>query len=348
MRTFGINYDSGFVGRGTTTHEPFETAVVEREMRVIRQDLRCDAVRITGGDADRLEAAANAAAAAGLEVWYSPFTNDLSATELRSFLLDAAERAERLRQSGASIVLLAGSEISLFNGTFLPGRTHQERLAALTDPALRPTAIPEARRRLNEFLTDIVRETRARFQGAVGYASLPFEAVDWTPFDVIASDAGYVDATSGPGFESGLRALTGQGKPFAVTEFGCAPVPGAAALGSRSGDFIEWAEDGRPLRMTAEMARDEQEQARYLLDLLRLFEAGGVDAAFVYTFARWDLPASDDAERDFDRASFGIVKVLPPGRTATAYPGLPWEPKAAFHALAEYGSRRSEVTPRRG
>jgi len=67
----------------------------------------------------------------------------------------------------------------------------------------------------------------------------------------------------------------------------------------------------------------------------------GVDTAFVYTFASRHLPTSDDPERDFDLGSFGIVKVLPSGRTGTAYPGMPWEPKAAFHRLAEYGRARA-------
>jgi hypothetical protein len=37
-------------------------------MRVIHDDLHCTAVRITGGDPDRLEVAAQHAAEAGLEV----------------------------------------------------------------------------------------------------------------------------------------------------------------------------------------------------------------------------------------------------------------------------------------
>lgn len=72
MRALGINYDTGFTSAGTTTHEPFDPAAVRREMRVIRDELHCDAVRVTGGDLDRLETAARHAAEAGLEVWYSP------------------------------------------------------------------------------------------------------------------------------------------------------------------------------------------------------------------------------------------------------------------------------------
>jgi SAM-dependent methyltransferase len=55
VRAFGISYDTGFTSAGTTTREPFDPAVVGREMQVIRGELRCDAVRITGGDRRRLE-----------------------------------------------------------------------------------------------------------------------------------------------------------------------------------------------------------------------------------------------------------------------------------------------------
>ena len=74
-----------------------------------------------------------------------------------------------------------------------------------------------------------------------------------------------------------------------------------------------------------------------------MFESEGVDAAFVYTFARFDLPHRDDAQLDLDRASAGVVKVLEgpidaASTTRRRYPGMRWEPKAAFDALAEgYG-----------
>ncbi|MGH3628155.1 MAG: hypothetical protein ACRDRL_12050 [Sciscionella sp.] len=341
MRVYGINYDVGFSSCGTTTHEPFDANTVRREMQIIREDLRCDAVRITGADPDRLETAARHAAAAGLEVWYCPFTNGLTSDELMELLIDAAERAERLRQEGASVVLLTGSEISLFNRDFIPGDTHEERLRVLTDPERRTATLPEARARVHAFLARAVTEVRERFGGPVSYASLPFEGVDWAPFDVIATDAGYRDATTAPGFREGLRVQTSQGKPFAVTEFGCAPYRGATDRGSRSGQIVEYDEHARSVRLTDAVARDEEEQARYVRELLNLYDEEGADAVFVYTFARWDLPTSADPERDFDLASFGIVKVLERGHTGTTYPGLPWEPKAAFHSLAEYGHARA-------
>ena len=121
--------------------EPFDADVVRREMRIIHDDLHCTAVRITGGDPSRIELAAGLAAEAGLEVWFCPFTKQLTQEELLALLADGAERAERLRRRGAEVVMCTGSEVSLMNLGFFPGETLQERLAAG-----RPLAGEETRR----------------------------------------------------------------------------------------------------------------------------------------------------------------------------------------------------------
>jgi hypothetical protein len=56
----------------------------------------------------------------------------------------------------------------------------------------------------------------------------------------------------------------------------------------------------------------------------------------VYTFARYDLADRSPSHDDFDMASPGLVKVLGEGRRGQCYPDMPWEPKAAFTALANY------------
>ncbi|MGP4101149.1 hypothetical protein [Nonomuraea sp. KM90] len=346
MRAYGVTYDTGFLSAGTTTHEPFEPDTVRREMRIIREELHCDAVRVTGGDPDRLEIAARHAARAGLEVWYSPFTNDLTQEELMAFIVDSAERAERLRREGARVVFLTGSEISLFTRGFLPGDSLRERLGLMAEPARLRATLPELHVRVNTFLARVTAAVRDRFGGPISYASVPVEGVDWAPFDIVATDAGYRDATTAPGFREAVRAQVGQSKPFAVTEFGCTTHRGAAALGARGDSIVEWDERARP-RLTGAVTRDEEEQAAYLRELLAVYDAEGVDAAFVCTFASRHLPTSAEPERDFDTASFGVVKVLEHGRTGTTYPGLPWEPKSAFRALAEYGRARAAVTGER-
>jgi len=330
MRVFGMNYDTGFVSAGSTTHEPFDPEVVRRDMRVIREELGCDAVRVSGGVQDRIEIAARLAAEAGLEVWYCPFTNDLDRDGLMAFVLDGASRAERLRETGASVVYLTGSEIGIVTDGFLPGNGLVERMELLKDPTRMRAAIPAARAAVAGFLAEAVPAVRARFGGPIGYASLPFEGVDWAPFDIIASDAGYRNASNAEAFPATLAAAVGQGKPYAATEFGCCTFRGAGDVAGRM-EPVTYDEHGRAATLAAGLARDEEGQARYIVDLLRDYEAGGVEAAFVYTFANRHLPGSDDPERDFDLAACGIVRVLPDGT---------WTPKAAFHALAEFGFQR--------
>ncbi|MGH3621727.1 MAG: hypothetical protein ACRDQ5_08050 [Sciscionella sp.] len=69
--------------------------------------------------------------------------------------------------------------------------------------------------------------------------------------------------------------------------------------------------------------------------MLDVFTVDGVDSAFVNTFARYDLPHRSDPHQDLDMASYGVVKVLEDCLGDT-YPDMPWEPKAAFAALADY------------
>ncbi|HXY40258.1 MAG TPA: hypothetical protein VEQ10_11325 [Vicinamibacteria bacterium] len=346
MQRKGITYDTGFLNAGTSTREPFDPKVVEREMRIIHDDLHCNAVRVTGGHRDRLESAASHAAEAGLEAWLCPFTNGLTGDELLELLADCAGRADSLRRQGAQVVFLTGSELSLFTVGFLPGERLADRLALLAEPQRVRPLIPGIRLRLGELLRTAVEVVRARFGGPVSYAALPFEGVDWGPFDVISSDAGYRTADNAPRFRADIRAFVAQGralgKPVAITEFGCTTHRGAADVrGHGDLDTVEWGEDARPVRLKGEYTRDEDEQARYIGECLDVFEAEGVDAAFVNTFARWDLPHRSRPGEDLDLASFGVVKVLE-GRRGQRYPDLPWEPKAAFLALAaRYGSRLS-------
>lgn len=345
MRVKGINYDTGFLSAGTSTHEPFDPDVVRREMRVIRDDLHCTGVRITGGDPRRLEIAARHAAEAGLEVWFCPFTNDLTEDALLDLLADCADRAERLRRTGAKVVLLTGSEISLVTMGFLPGETLEERVSLLADPSRIHAAIGAVRARMNDFLYRAVEMVRARFRGPISYASLPFEGIDWTLFDIIASDAVYRSAATATNFRDLVRAFVAQGralgKPVAATEFGCMTHRGAAAGTRDIHAMVTW-DNGRPVALRGDYARDEAEQATYLRELLDVFATEGVDAAFVYTFARYDLPHRHDPHTDLDVVSCGVVKVLEEGAAAAVlqrlYPGMPWEPKAAFDVVAQcYG-----------
>jgi hypothetical protein len=337
MRGKGISYDTGFISNGRNAREPFDPEVVGRELRIIRDDLHCTAVRVMGGDPERLELAATHAADLGLEVWFSPYPLALATDELLSLFADCAERAERLRRRGAEVVFVTGAELSLMNKGFLPGGSFEERFGLLHEPHRLGELIPEVTARVNEFLAEAVALVRERFGGKITYAAIPrLEGVDWTRFDIVSVDL-YRSFEVADRFADGVRALVAQGRPVAITEFGAASYRGAGDRGARGLEIVEFdKETGAPVRLHGEHVRDEEGQAAYLLELLEVFEAGGVDSAFVFTFALHGFPHRPDGDprEDLDLASFGIVKVLD-GRHGGAYPDMAWEPKAAFRALAD-------------
>jgi hypothetical protein len=333
MRIKGITYDTGFINAGVSTKETFEPTLVQREMQIIKQDLHCNAVRITGGDINRLEQVAELAAAEGLQVWYCPFTCDLTTDELLAFLVESAQRAERIRSQGAEVVFLTGSEISLFTKGFFQGETLTDRLKLIKDPTNLREQIPQVRNRMKDFLSRVVPQVREKFFGPISYASIPFEGIDWQLFDFIATDGGYRSAAIAPYFQQGIRTLVSQGKPVAITEFGCGTYRGAAEQGARADWIIEWV-DGKAHHLNGIYIRDEDEQASCILELLELFETENVDAVFVNTFARYDLPHGEEPRLDLDLASGGVVKVYA-DRLGDTYPTMPWEPKKVFKAIAD-------------
>jgi hypothetical protein len=322
MRGRGINYDTGFAPMGDLSRPRFEPAEVEAELRVIAEELHCTAVRISGGLPERLELAAEAAAAHGLEVWFAPFPCDMTPDQLIPYFLDCARRAERIRRAGAEVVLVLGCELSLFAEGFLPGDSFGSRLAALTAPDRTPLA--GTGDRMNAFFAELLPKVRAEFGGRISYASGVWEKPDWSGFDIVGVDA-YRDAHNADHFHHLLERAFEHGKPVAVTEFGCCAYQGAGARGGMGWAVADY--DVEPPRITEPLVRDEQEQVRYLRELLADFEAAGVDSAFWFTFAAFEAPhRPEDPAHDMDLGSYGVVAMLPGGG---------WRPKAVFGALAE-------------
>jgi hypothetical protein len=332
-----MTYDTGFVRNGEISRERFDPEVVRRELAIIRDDLHCNAVQLTGGDPERLELAARFAAGLGLEVWFSPYPLELTPAEILSLFTDCAERAERLRAGGAEVVFVAGVELSIMNRDFMPGGTVDERLALLLDdPGRRPEKLAEVNTRISGFLRTAVAAVRQRFLGRVTYCAIPFERVDWTLFDIVSMEL-IRSAEVADQFREGVRSLVAGGKPVAITGFGVPAYRGAGDRGGRAMEIVEYDEGtGAPARLNGRYARDEAGQATYLSELLEIFTSEGVDSAFVFLFALDSLPHRPDGDprHDLDLASPGIVKMLE-GRHGQTYPDMAWEPKAAFTTVAE-------------
>ncbi len=332
MRGKGINYDTGFCPGGENSRPHFDASVVAGEMRVIARELHCTAVRISGGEPARLSVAGELAAAEGLEVWFAPFPCEMTTDELTPLFADCADRAEHLRRSGAKVVLVTGCELTLFGAGFLPGGTVYERIQGLQSHGPRLyAAFARLPGKLNGFLAATAESARSRFAGPLTYASGMWEPVDWSLFDIVATDA-YRDANNAGTFRSELRKRLQHGKPLAVTEFGCCAYAGAADRGGMGWAIIDASTD--PARLDGDYVRDESEQVRYLEELTAIFAEEGVDLAFWFTFAGYPLAHDPEPRRDLDMASYGVVRMLP-GGPGTGYDGLGWEPKLAFRALTQ-------------
>jgi hypothetical protein len=319
IRGRGINYDTGFAPAGQTSRPNFDPAQVERELQVIAQELHCTSVRISGADPERIEIAARLAADAGLEVWFAPFPCELSREDTATILLDCAERAEKLRQSGAEVVLVTGCELSLFGAGFVPGYTFAERI-----PNLFSSDVGAVCAELSGYLATVAADCRTRFGGKITYAAGPWEEIDWTPFDIVAVD-GYRDVSNKDYFPYLIQRRFEHGKPVAITEFGSCGYVGAGDKGGMGWAIVDMESD--LTRLDGDYVRDEGEQVRYLNDLLRIFDAAGVDSAFWFTFAGYRFPQRDDPRLDLDMATYGVVAIQDDE-------GATWRPKEVFHALA--------------
>jgi len=320
MRGKGINYDTGARMSRRWTREEFDSETARRELEVIRNELHCNAVRITGSDPERLSIAGEQAAELGLEVWLAPFLCELTTEQMLPVFADCADRAEKLRAGGAEVVLIVGAELSIFAHGFLPGEDLLERVAVLTPGPDRARLVSAVPARLNAFLREVMAEVRQRFGGKVTYASLPFEGVEWTLFDYVGADA-YRSAGNAATFRDEVRALHRHGLPVVVTEFGCCTYRGAADV-SASGWMIV---DRDTWTLNGSYERDEEEQATYFREVFSVYDSEGVDTAFWFTFASYLYPHHPDPQHDLDLAAYGVIRLHQDGT---------WSRKSVFDALA--------------
>lgn len=332
----GINYDVGTAFRaGELSRVDFDERAVEKEITIIREELKCDSIRISGFDIDRLETAARLALDHGLQVWFSPAHIDATQADAFEYLGRCAQAAERLRKKNENIIFVLGCEYSLFLKGFIRGTTIYDRLANMFSPVGILMNILGLRngvyRKLNRFLRETVTNVRELFAGKLTYASGTWEKIDWSLFDIVSIDhyrASYNVAT----YAEELAAYYRFDKPVAVTEFGCCAYKGADEKGG-TGWAITEKHDGA-MTIKDGYIRDETVQANYLIELLDIFKKENLYAAFVFTFINPAYKHDDDPKRDLDMASYGIVKPVAGG--ADSYEGLPWVPKKAFYELSQY------------
>lgn len=329
MRIHGIHYDVGIdTVEGAVTRPDLPVEQMARELALIAEQLHANAVRISGKDAGRMATAAELAAERGLEVWLSPFLANGTANDTLALLRESADMAERLRRAGTPVTLIVGLEMSGFVKGIIPGETVLERLELLFDPArLLPALMAlgtDPRTTMSAFIAELVDTARTRFAGPLTYGAGLWEEIDWSLFDLVGIDA-YRDARNREGFGAQVGSYLQVGKPVVVTEFGCATFRGAADLGA-----MAWTVADRrtpPTRLKPGIVRDESEQARELVALLRTFESAGLEGGFVYTLVAPTYASNPDPALDLDAPSYCLLRTWEDGRM---------EPKESFRAVGAF------------
>lgn len=332
----GVAYDTGVLHFPGTplSREVWSRALMEREIRVIRDELRCDSITAFGSDIGRLTETTAAALRRGLEVFVQPRLYDHPQPQILEHLAEAARQAERVRgQHGGRVTLAVGCEHVLFTPGIVPGETFLERIENLQE--LPPEEFPALARRLNTFVHQAAEVARANFRGPLTYGAASFEPIDWSPFDIIGLD--YYEHFQTPAeYTSDLARFRRWRKPIMIMEFGSSTYVGAPERGGMGWDIVDHEAD--PPRIVGDHVRSERVQAEHLTRMLRIFAAENLMGAHIYTFIAPDAPHSPCRELDLDLASFSLVKVI---RHDFANPAsrYRWEPKQSFHALARHNRR---------
>ncbi len=338
MRRKGINYDVGieFHLNDYVSRPIFDTAIVYRELEIIKNDLHCNAIRISGTDIDRLIVTAEYALKQGLEVWLSPHIHDKNPQETLEYTVKCAAAAEKLRQLSPQLIFILGCELTWFMQGILKGDNFMERMGNPLSMWWNLKILGTHNKPLNAFLAKANTAVRKEFHGLVTYASAPIEAVDWNLFDFVSLDY-YRAKQNKDSYGKRLERHFTHGKPVIITEVGLCTYRGAEEKGARGFMIVD---SKNQQQLNHNYVRDESLQARELIDMLQILEGAKVDGAFVFTFVSPALIYSEDPLRDLDMASYSIVKSYADKYGAT-YPDMLWEPKESFKAVVDYFAKQS-------
>lgn len=318
----GVCYE---VADGAAPATGWDGVRMRSDLKAIAEDLHANAVSVFGGGVRRLAQTAEEAARRGLHVWLQPRLGDVPRKDILDHLGEAGREAEQLRGQGASVDLSVGAEFVLFVPGIVPGADALERVDNLLSGRYDPARM---QRRLSAFIADAAKVGRSAFGGRLSYAAAEDDVVDWSLFDVVGVDY-YSSFARRSQHLRALRRHTRWGKPVAIAEFGTCTYEGAARRGGMAWDALD--DSGR--RLKRDLVRSERAQARYIVELLRIFESAGLDSATVHQFVTPDSPHRREHRYDLDVASYGIVKPIWAKRSRPT-PRWHWEPKAAFRALA--------------
>ncbi|MFD9905106.1 abortive phage infection protein [Streptomyces sp. NPDC059063] len=317
---------------GETPDTGWNRARMRSDLRAISGELHANSVVAYGTGVERLTATATEAAERGLHVWLQPRLADLPERQILDHLAETGRQAERLRRQGARVHLSVGAEFVLFVPGIVPGDNALERVENMLKGNWDPAA---AQRKLDRFIPLAARTARRVFHGPVTYGSAHGDVVDWRLFDIVSVN--YYSSFADPRRHvRELKPYRKWGKPVAITECGSCTFLGAPDEGGMGWNVVDYSKPKPEIRPGIQ--RSERTQARYLTQVLDVFERMNLHAAMVYEFVSPDAPHRRARRYDLDIASYSLTKAI--WRTEDAPTARwHWEPKESFHAVARHFAR---------
>ncbi|GEM_PF-1552504 len=326
----GINYNAGIeYDSSITLSNKIDIEELKKDLLLIEK-LNCNAIRMYGSHIDKLIAYSEESLKRGFCVWISPRLIDGDKQQTIKFVKEASKKAEQLRKQYKNVVFIVGNELLLdskavfdapkiFNrADFLISYINFKFSIKNEIPQLKQTYSPVRKflektdESINQFVEILRIEASKNFKGQITYASLPWEKINWGAFDIVAVNL-YKNQWNATTYLDELRKFKSFNKPVAITEFGTCAYKGASELGGSAYDIVDY----RTKTIKKGLIRDEDEQAKYLKELLKLYWKENIFATFIFDFKEeWKIH-SNSPKKDLDLGSYGIVAVLKNGKVIT-------------------------------
>jgi hypothetical protein len=329
-------YDVGSeLSRGEVSRAASDEQFYRDELTAIRDQLHCRNVAIYGSVPEQLVAGLDTAADLGFDIRLQTRLNFIPQAEMVDRLTSLAAEAERVRQHGISIVLDVGCEYLIFSDDLLKGDNFAEKIGSISAPDFDWGKVLQ---HMADMLTSLSETARANFGGAIAYSDTPDKPVElWGPFDIIGIDH-YLSSANAATYVETIDTFAQSGKPVWVDEFGCPAWKGASDDTGMAWNIVDG--EANPPHIKEGIVRDEDEQARSILDALGLIDQSMAERAYLNEFITAEAVYSDDPLTDWDLTGYGIVTVFGedsehPYET-TGY----WEKKVAFDQVAAWNATR--------
>jgi hypothetical protein len=329
-------YDVGSeLSRGEVSRAASDEQFYRDELTAIRDQLHCRNVAIYGSVPEQLVAGLDTAADLGFDIRLQTRLNFIPQAEMVDRLTSLAAEAERVRQHGISIVLDVGCEYLIFSDDLLKGDNFAEKIGSISAPDFDWGKVLQ---HMADMLTSLSETARANFGGVIAYSDTPDKPVElWGPFDIIGIDH-YLSSANAATYVETIDTFAQSGKPVWVDEFGCPAWKGASDDTGMAWNIVDG--EANPPHIKEGIVRDEDEQARSILDALGLIDQSMAARAYLNEFITAEAVYSDDPLTDWDLTGYGIVTVFGedsehPYET-TGY----WEKKVAFDQIAAWNANR--------